>query len=205
MGKGVTQMVNYFALMAMPTDFALDDTQLDAHLRRLQQQYHPDMQASDEPVAPISAGQTVDLSHLNAEQRSALINTAYDTLKSVDSRALHLLALRGLTLSPNASIADGEFLARAMEFRMALEEADSTSLPALTTELDTWLRHSTAEFADAYAALIALPEQVSSDHLAAKRALAAAQRLQFLVKLSQDVAKATNQLAQTDDDADLYV
>lgn len=198
-------MVNYFALMGMPTDFALDEGQLAANLRRLQQQYHPDMQSGDGQAVPTPAVQTIDLSHLNAEQQSALINTAYHTLKSVDSRALHLLALRGLTLSPNASIADGEFLARAMEFRIELEEADSTSLPTLKAELNDWLQQNTAEFAAAYIELVALPEQVSADHPMAKRALAVAQRLQFLIKISQDVAKTADQLAQADDDTDLYV
>ncbi|WP_290001317.1 Fe-S protein assembly co-chaperone HscB [Faucicola atlantae] len=198
-------MVNYFALMGMPTDFALDEGQLAANLRCLQQQYHPDMQSGDGQAVPTPAVQTIDLSHLNAEQQSALINTAYHTLKSVDSRALHLLALRGLTLSPNASIADGEFLARAMEFRIELEEADNTSLPTLKAELNDWLGQNTAEFAAAYAELVALPEQVSVDHPMAKRALAVAQRLQFLVKVLQDVAKTADQLAQADDDTDLYV
>lgn len=198
-------MVNYFALMGMPTDFALDEGQLAANLRCLQQQYHPDMQSGDGQAVPTPAVQTIDLSHLNAEQQSALINTAYHTLKSVDSRALHLLALRGLTLSPNASIADGEFLARALEFRIELDEADSTSLPTLKAELNDWLGQNTAEFAAAYAELVALPEQVSVDHPMAKRALAAAQRLQFLIKVSQDVAKTADQLAQADDDTDLYV
>lgn len=198
-------MVNYFALMGMPTDFALDEGQLAANLRRLQQQYHPDMQSGDGQAVPTPAVPTIDLSHLNAEQQSALINTAYHTLKSVDSRALHLLALRGLTLSPNASIADGEFLARALEFRIELDEADSTSLSTLKAELNDWLEQNTAEFAAAYAELVALPEQVSADHPMAKRALATVQRLQFLVKVSQDVAKTADQLAQADDDTDLYV
>lgn len=191
----------------MPTEFILDESQLDANLRRLQQHYHPDVQMSDgQPTrSAVAATTAMDLSHLTAEQQSALINTAYHTLKSVDHRALHLLALRGLTLSPHASIDDSEFLAHAMEFRIELEDASDADLPALKTELDTWLQQSAAEFATVYTELIALPEAVAADHPVAKRAVAAAQRLQFLVKLAQDVAKTVDERAQTDDDDNLYV
>ena len=116
----------------------------------------------------------------HAEKMSAVINQAYQTLKYPDSRASHLLELDGQ--------AD-----KAMDFRIELDEADNVGLTALKPRLQTWLDELSAQFNQAY-------QQQNWT-----QAIDFAQKLKFLVKIDKDLAKKVDELANSQNDDDLYV
>lgn len=185
-------MVNYFELMGLSVDFELDKNQLDTTFRQLQSQYHPDIAKSD--LSPQSSVIHSSLSNLSNEQASAVINTAYQTLKNPDSRATHLLELAGQATGLNESIRDLDFLDKAMDLRISLEEAEMTELPSLKAELQDWINQVEQEFNTAYQ---------NQDWQSAQTAT---QQLKFLIKLQNDFAKKTDELANdSQNDDDLYV
>ncbi|MFW2176439.1 MULTISPECIES: Fe-S protein assembly co-chaperone HscB [unclassified Moraxella] len=187
-------MVNYFELMGLPIDFNLDKNQLDITFRTLQIQYHPD-------IANNSANQTStsqnlpSLANLSNEQASAVINTAYHTLKNSDSRATHLLELINQADGLQDSIRDLDFLDNAMDLRISLDEADMTALPSLKAKLQDWITQVEQNFYQAYQ---------TQNWQTAKTAT---QQLKFLIKLQHDFAKKTDELVNQahDNDDDLYV
>lgn len=175
--------------MGLPADFSVDNQRLDSIFRQLQTQHHPDiaqrqMTQADSP-----------LSNLSHEQASAVINTAYQTLKNPDSRATHLLELAGQADGLNDSIRDLDFLDKAMELRISLDQANSDKLPALKVVLQHWIKAVEQDFVTAFTA---------NDWQTAKTAT---QQLKFLVKLQHDFAKKTDELANDSQhhDDDLYV
>ena len=109
------QFDNFFALFEQPVQFEVDQSRLDQQLRLLQKRYHPDNVAKDVADATQAKQQS--------EQASALINQAYQTLSSPDSRASYLLGLADQGQNLEHSIADLEFLEDAMQMRIDLDEA----------------------------------------------------------------------------------
>lgn len=187
-------MVNYFDLMGMTPNFAMDNTQLDTTFRQLQSHFHPDVTKPQTPTSQLPAS-ALALANLSPEQASAVINTAYQTLKNPDSRATHLLELAGQADGLNDSIRDLDFLDKAMDLRISLEQADSEQLPRLTTDLQDWIHQVEQRFATAYQAQTWQTAQTAT------------QQLKFLVKLKNDFAKKTDELANHNhnNDDDLYV
>lgn len=192
-------MLNYFELMGLPTSFTLDESRLQHNFRQLQTQYHPDNLSK--------ASHAQDLVYLKPEQLSAVINEAYQTLSSVDSRAKHLLALQQVEIPTTASIRDLDFLNEAMTFRMTLDDANESELATLTAQLLDWVGQCSEQFKTAYAKLLGIVGNGGlADDSVIEQAIDSTQKLQFLVKLQQDVAKHHDNLqAQDTDDDDLYV
>lgn len=104
---------NFFALFGLPVSFDVDVAQLTERYRTLQRAVHPDRFASAaEPERRLSV------------QQAALINDAYNTLKSPLARARYLLGLKGVSAGDShASFQDGAFLTEQMDLREALETA----------------------------------------------------------------------------------
>lgn len=212
-------MVNYFELMNVPQHYQIDIAKLQQTLRQLQSKFHPDNNL-DESVAEqnfsLSANtdgflreSIVKLSALKPEQASAIINEAYNTLKNPDSRASHLLALKGISQSINQPIRDLDFLDDAMSFRIDLDDADSQSITQLSKKLTEWLSDYQLAFDEVYQKIdnLAAAEANADADALTKQAIDIIQKLQFLVKLQADVAKTTDELAKQnfDNDDDLYV
>lgn len=208
-------MVNYFELMNIPQQYQIDIAKLQQTLRQLQSKFHPDNNL-DASVAEqdLSLSANTDaflresiakLSALKPEQASAIINEAYNTLKNPDSRATHLLALKGISQSINQPIRDLDFLDDAMSFRIDLDDADSQSITLLSKKLTEWLSNYQLAFDEVYQK-IDNSDAANADALT-KQAIDIIQKLQFLVKLQADVAKTTDELAKQnfDNDDDLYV
>jgi molecular chaperone HscB len=113
-----------FALFGFPQQFALDRTALDARWKDLQREAHPDRFA-----AQGAAAQRI------AMQWSVRINEAYQRMKDPVRRAAYLCELGGAPVNANTNTAmPAAFLMQQMEWREALEEADSE------TALDQLLR-----------------------------------------------------------------
>lgn len=180
------QFNHYFDLFGLPVSFDIDASKLDTSYRALQKQYHPDKITSSE--------HSVKLGSL-----SAVINNAYQTLKSEDSRACYLLELQDQAGSLNNSIADIDFLDDAMTMRMDLDDAigaqDLATLEQLKPAISSRLHQQSERFAEAY------DQQnwaIASD---------AAQKLKFLVKLNADVLAGIDTVANYNEsgDDDLYL
>lgn len=210
-------MLNYFELMGMPTEFALNSNMLQANLRALQSQFHPDSQPMTTDAQTMGnpvTGQAVQLlANLTPEQQSAVINEAYQALVWPDTRAKHLLTLQGIEQSINQPIRDLDFLDEAMNFRIALDEATLEGLDKLRPPLASWLDKWSQVFVVAYGQLVAdrgkdipVAERQNVNSRAIEVALDSLQKLQFLVKLAKDVDKRHDALAQpVGSDDDLYV
>ena len=208
-------MVNYFELMNIPQHYQIDIAKLQQTLRQLQSKFHPDnnLDASVAEQNLSLSANTEDflresiakLSALKPEQASAIINEAYNTLKNPDSRASHLLALKGISQSINQPIRDLDFLDDAMSFRIDLDDADSQSITQLSKKLTEWLNNYQLAFDEVYQKID--NSAAANDEALTTQAIDIIQKLQFLVKLQADVAKTTDELAQQnfDNDDDLYV
>ena len=183
------QFDNFFALFEQPVQFELSQNALDQRLRHLQKHYHPDN------VAKNSAEANATQSLQQAEQASAVINQAYQTLSRADSRAGYLLDMAGQAQTLENSIADLDFLEDAMDMRIDLDEAidskDKLALQHLHPQIAERLNTQAARFSQAY---------TGHDW---RTAIDATQKLKFLVKLDADITIALDNMAdsnQTDDD-----
>ena len=115
-----------FALFGLPRRFAQERAVLDARWRELQAEVHPDRFAAEG-----AASQRVAL------QWAVRVNEAYQRLKDPLKRAAYLCELAGQRVdAENNTAMPGAFLMQQMEWREALEEADSlTAVEALHDEV----------------------------------------------------------------------
>ena len=104
-----------FELFQLPPQFAQDRAALDVKWKELQRQAHP-----DNFTAEGAAAQRV------AMQWSVRINEAYQRLRDPVTRAAYLCELNGAPINAESNTAmPAEFLMQQMEWREALEEADT--------------------------------------------------------------------------------
>ncbi len=102
---------NYFELFGLPVRFGIDLEDLSLRYRDLQRTVHPDRFAN-------ASEQEKRLSL----QQTALINEAFQTLKSPLPRARYLLELNGINLDDNDTAMDPGFLMEQMELREEVAE-----------------------------------------------------------------------------------
>jgi len=121
----------YFELFGLPTAFNIDVARLEQAYRQLQTEVHPDRFAA-----------AADNERRKSLQWATHANEAYQTLKSPLNRARYLLRLKGIDTQEESNTAmPADFLMRQMEWREAIEEAQSAAdLPALEA-LSRELRH----------------------------------------------------------------
>jgi len=106
---------NDFELFDLAPGFTVDKALLDERWKALQKQAHPDRHAAAD-------AQTQRL----AMQWSVRINEAYQRLKDPLRRATYLCELNGAPVEAESNTAmPTEFLMQQMEWREALEDADS--------------------------------------------------------------------------------
>lgn len=185
------QFNNFFALFEQPVQFEVNQDSLDQRLRLLQKRYHPDNVAKN--LSDTAQAQQ------QSEQASALINQAYQTLSTPDSRASYLLDMADQAQNLEHSIADLDFLEDAMQMRIDLDEAfedkDLATLQQLHPQITQRLAKQSERFSTAYQ---------SQDW---QTAIDATQKLKFLVKLNADVTTGLDEVvtAEHSDDDDLYV
>jgi molecular chaperone HscB len=114
-----------FELFGVPAQFSQDRAELDARWKQLQREVHPDRFADQGQAA-----------QRLALQWSVRINEAYQRLKEPIKRAAYLCELRGAPIRAHDNTAmPATFLVRQMQWREALEEADSAAaLQALSVQ-----------------------------------------------------------------------
>jgi len=174
---------NFFELFGLPVAFGIDKSALKATFLNLQKQHHPD---NADNIA-------------QAEQNTALINHAFDTLNRDDSRAIYLLELSGVAFDSDKTIADEPFLMQMMSHRMDLEDAtmdgDKSAISQITNGVHVLMTQTADEFSRAYQ---------TKDW---QNAQIIAQKLRFLGKLHDDMTTALSKSSSPNDgqDDDLYV
>jgi len=115
---------NYFELFSLPIRFDVDIGQLASRYRSLQAESHPDRFANAD-------AQTRRLS----VQFAALINEAYETLKTPLKRGFYLLKLKGLDVSNDSrTTSDTDFLMQQMEYRERLEGIPKAADPLTSAD-----------------------------------------------------------------------
>jgi molecular chaperone HscB len=106
---------DYFSLIGLPREFALDLRELERRFRDLSRQLHPDRFARAEPRAR----------RLSLE-RATRLNDAFRALKDWRQRAAYLLKLAGTDVfTEGRTFADPDFLEEQLEWREQLALAQS--------------------------------------------------------------------------------
>lgn len=168
---------NFFTLLDLPRQYAVDVPELTRRYRALQQTIHPDR---------FSAGAERD--RLLAVQKSAQINEAYEVLRSPTRRAAYLLKLAGVNEDLSAlTFRDNSFLMQQMELREELSELGAATDPEAALEqfyadVDQVLNQQQRQFASAID---------REDFTAAKDSYA---KMQFLDKLRYEAEQKESEL-----------
>lgn len=165
-----------FELFGVPRRFAQDRHALDARWKELQREAHPDRHAASGAAA-----------QRQAMQWSVRINEAYQRIKDPMRRAAYLCELHGAPVRAEDNTAmPADFLMQQMEWREALEEADSS---ARIDALEAEVRQAQRQTLERCAWLI--DEQ--RDYAAAAQQVRA---LMFIARFAQDIERRLDQLGQ---------
>jgi molecular chaperone HscB len=173
-------MQNYFQLFDLPISYDLDVTELSTRYRKLQAAVHPDKFAN-----------ASDQERRLSMQQSALINEAYQTLKSPLLRARYMLELKGIDLSNESSVSmDSEFLMQQMRLREALEQVRSVE------DAEAKLRVIASEIEQAITEQITVLNRLFNEDNDDQLTKIAdyVRRMQFMVKLQQETEALEEEL-----------
>lgn len=149
---------DYFAVLGLERQFAIDPEILEKRYFEMQRQYHPDKFAH-KPVEE----------RIKALHQSTLLNSAYQSLKNPVSRAGYLM--QGKPEFPPSQA----LLIESLEARERLQEADSKELQVIQDETVANLKEAFAMFDQAFSL-----QQWS-------QAAEAVHRLTYLDKLAQEI------------------
>ncbi len=171
---------NYFKLFGLATDFSIDTDQLAGKYRELQRSAHPDRYAN-----------AAERDQLLSVQYAAIINDAYQALKWPLSRAVYMLRLRGVDVDKEHSFDLGPgFLMQQIELREELESI--RQVPDAAPVLDR-MRHELeqhqASLEKSFARSI-----VDSSAEGLEQAGQAVNKMQFIVKMQQEVERIEDEL-----------
>jgi molecular chaperone HscB len=165
-----------FELFGLPQRFAQERSEIDERWKELQREAHPDKFA-----AQGAAAQRIAL------QWSVRINEAYQRLKDPLRRAAYLCELLGAPIEAHSNTAmPGEFLLEQMDWREALEEADSEE------EVDALSQRVLARRREMLARIAQLLDDENDPAGAARQVRA----LMFIERFAEDVEARLAQLGQ---------
>lgn len=170
-----TTETNFFSLLELPVDFAIEQAQLSANYREAAKAVHPDRYAA-----------ASEQDRLIAVQKSAALNQAYETLKSATQRALYLLNLQE-PMDEEATVQDTEFFMQQIQWREELEDlSDSEDVGGLE-KFKKRLREVRSELDTDFSAVW----QDNSQRQLAERIV---RRMQFLDKVLYEVRQLEERL-----------
>ena len=173
----VLETNNFFEIFSLPVTWQIDRSLLDTRYRNLQREFHPDRYAAKG-----------DTEKRLAVQTTALINQAYDSLKSPLKRAQYLLELAHIDANQESHItSDGAFLMQQIEFREALAVLRDSS--DVASELDSM--HGQVQ--DNY---LKLQNDFAAQHSAAQYndAFDTVAKMQFFAKLLDEIEQRQEEL-----------
>ena len=167
---------NDFELFGVPEQFAQDRALLEARWKELQREAHPDKFA-----AQGAAAQRL------AMQWSVRINEAYQRLKDPIQRAAYLCELRGASIDAQRNTAmPADFLMQQMEWREALDEADSEDdMDQISDQAASLLREM----------LLKVEQQLDVEQLA-PQAAQTVRAMMFIEKFQADIERRYELLGQ---------
>jgi molecular chaperone HscB len=172
--------MNYFELYNLPVQFEINLDKLKQHYQTLQKLTHPDKFAS--------ASEQQKRMYLI---KNSQINDAYSVLRSPVARGEHLLAVRGIELaSEQDTIGDVGFLMEQMEWREALDDADS--IKALECLVANNLKIMQKQERDIAALLLADTE--NQNHTAAQEL----RKIKFMIKLASEIDSKLDRISDAD-------
>lgn len=167
----------YFELFGLPTAFNIDLARLEQAYRQLQTEVHPDRFAA-----------AADAERRKSLQWATHANEAYQTLRNPLNRARYLLRIKGIDTQEESNTAmPADFLMRQMEWREAIEEAQSAadlpSLEVLSRELRQEARNMQQELSELLDA--------TGDYATASETV---RKLRFLDKVQAEIDQAIEAL-----------
>ncbi|MCF2949675.1 co-chaperone HscB [Paraglaciecola aquimarina] len=165
--------MNHFELFNLKVSFDIDLTQVSSTYQTLQRLTHPDKFASGSQQEK-----------LLAIQKNALVNDAYNMLKSPLLRAEYILQLRGVDLQhEQQTIKDTSFLMQQMEWREQLSEVEEQAEPLDELELldDEIRKEITSELVELKSLLDQQTEQAN------QQAADLIRKLKFLYKMCAEI------------------
>ena len=164
---------DFFTLLGLPRQFAVDQSALDSRFRELQREVHPDRFAAADDAARRA-------SMMLATQ----INEAYQTLRSPLKRATYLLRLSGVDVGAESNTAmSPEFLMLQMEWREQVADARAEKDLAALQNLEAGVKEA---IRTAYTDLAQYLAQVSDSAVAVETV----RQLMFLEKLHEEIDNA---------------
>jgi molecular chaperone HscB len=169
----------YFELFGLPPAFNIDLARLDQAYRQLQAEVHPDRFAA-----------ASDTERRRSLQWATHANEAYQTLKNPLDRARYLLQLHGVDTQEESNTAmPPDFLMRQMEWREAIEEAQSATDVNALDALSRELRQESRDMQ------LALAGQLDSqaDYSSASETV---RKLRFLDKVQAEIDQAIEALEE---------
>lgn len=168
---------DFFALFGLPRRFRIEEAVLESAYHDLHSRVHPDRHAH-----------LPDADKRRAMQWATRVNEAFSILKSPLSRARYLIELSGIDigLETNTVMSPG-FLMEQMEWREAVEEAESAADAGALEQLRQRLRSHSREL------LNELEQMLDTDE-ALLPAADAVRRLMFLDKLRHEIDDALEAL-----------
>lgn len=174
--------MDYFTLFNLSLDYQIDTSVLAPRYQELQRQYHPDRFAT-----------ASDSEQLQAVQKTATVNDAYQTLKHPLRRAEYLLLLQGIDVqNEQHTMHDTSFLIEQLELREELDLISQRikSSPAESeTQLQVFSKRIANIVAQRYETLV---QQLSEQQW--QIAADTVRKLRFLDKLQQQIEQIEEQL-----------
>ncbi len=174
---------DYFELFGLSPAFAIDMEQLSLRYRELQRSAHPDRFAS-------ASAQEKRIS----VQQAALINEAYQVLRTPLSRGRYMLARLGANIDDTDTSMEPTFLMEQMELREALAAVTASddpfaSLDSLRDRIEAMEREMVAQLQQ----LLDTNDTPGSDDL--QRGIQLVRKMQFIQRLLGEVDELEDQLA----------
>lgn len=170
---------NHYELFGLSPGFELDLQNVAERYRDLQRAVHPDRFAN-----------ASDQERLLSVQQAAQINEAYQVLKSPLERARYLLELEGIAFNDSDTTMDPMFLMEQIELRESLEGVRVQADPfAALEKLRGIIEAKDKAYIDSLGEAFA-----SGDQAALEAARDTVRKLQFMVRLNNEVEELEEEL-----------
>ncbi|MEQ4779174.1 co-chaperone HscB [Providencia huaxiensis] len=169
--------MDYFTLFGLTPIYAIDNEQLTLRFQDLQRQYHPDRFAT-----------CSEQEKMQALQKAATINAAYQALRHPLKRAEYMLSLHGFDINNEQhTMHDTAFLMEQLELR---EELDNIENSADALDLLAKFMQNVKQMQQARSALMV----IELDAMQWEKAADTVRKLRFLDKLQQQAEQLEERL-----------
>lgn len=169
--------MDYFTLFGLTPTYAIDSEQLTLRFQDLQRQYHPDRFAT-----------CYEQEKMQALQKAATINAAYQALRHPLKRAEYILSLHGFDINNEQhTMHDTAFLMEQLELR---EELDNIENSDDALDLLAKFMQNVKQMQQARSALMV----TELDAMQWEKAADTVRKLRFLDKLQQQAEQLEERL-----------